>query len=295
LFFEKGVLLNMTSIIYWNTFYPSSIITNTSWDDRLDTCTRVLITLKPDIIIWQDAFNLPNLSDELYCAFVEYTPHIFNLQKQGDEGVKCIYYCVLVKNSYKKLVSIEPLDIGNTRCAIKITTSHTKILAAYLEYCSREIREEQLNNILKCDVDIICGLNIIFCEIWREYFGNIFRILRNWKKIGLLICQPTVRRMHTPKKILYGDINSGNYWELNSENRESYPLSFFMKSFLKSNILLRLTGRIWKAIFHRPVLATDHVLVKRPSNLYVHSSTLTGGDIKYVAGHAILKINISNT
>jgi hypothetical protein len=295
LFFEKGVFFTMTSIIYWNTFYPSSLSTNTSWDDRLNTCARVLITLKPDIIIWQDAFNLPNLSDELYCAFVEYTPHIFKLQSQGDEGIKCFFYCVLVKNSYKNLMSIEAIDIGNTRYAVKITTSHTKILATYLEYCSSEIREEQLKNILNCDVDIICGLNVIFCDVWREYFGNIFRILRNWKKIGLLICQPTVRQLHTPKKILYKNEDPGYQWEISSECKESYPLKFFMNSFLESNVLLRITGRIWRAIFNRPVLALDHILVKRPSNLYVHPSILTGGDIKDVAGHAILKINIKNT
>jgi hypothetical protein len=285
----------MTSIIYWNTFYPSSISTNTSWDDRLDTCTTILKTLKPDIIIWLDAFNLPNLSDDLCSAFVEYTPHIFKLQEQGDKGIKCFFYFVLVKNSYKQTVSIKAIDIGNTRYAVKITINEIKILAANLEYCSKKIRENQLKNILKSDVDIICGLNIIFCDIWREYFGNIFRILRNWKKIGLLICQPTVRQMHITRRMLCKYEDPEKHWEINSESRASYPLELFMKSFLKSNILLRVTSRIWRSIFNRPVLPTDNVLVRVIRNLYIHSSILIGGDIKEVSGHAIVQIHINSS
>lgn len=281
----------MTQVIYWNTFCPESLDTNRFWPARLDICTRVIRTLKPDIFIWLDAFSSYNLSDDLYSNFPEYTPYTFNLQDEGDEGIKQFYYCVLVRNTYSKakLVRIETLDIGNTRYAVKITVNEIKILAAHLEYNSKKIREIQLEKILRSDVDIICGLNIIFCDVRREYFGNIVRIFRNWKKIGLFLIQPTVRQTHTPRSILnkYG-------WEVNSENRESYPLKFFMNLFLKSNTLLRMSERIWKIIFNKPVLPLDNVLITIIKNLYIHSSILIGGDIKEVSGHAIVQIHINS-
>jgi hypothetical protein len=281
----------MTQVIYWNTFYPESLDTNRCWSDRLETCARITRTLKPDIFIWLDAFNIKHLSDDLYSNFPEYTPYVFKLQDQGDERIKKFHYCVLVKNTYpsSRLVKIETLDIGNTRYAVQITVNGIKILAAYLEYNSKKIRESQLEKILKFDVDIMCGLNIIFCDVGREYFGNIVRVFKNWKKIGLFLIQPTVRQTHTTRSILnkYG-------WEINSENRASYPLKFFMDSFLKSNVILRATKKIWKIIFNKPVLPLDNVLVKIIRHLYIHSSILIGGDIKEVSGHAIVQIHINS-
>jgi len=286
----------MTQVMYWNTFYPESLDTNIWGSDRLDTCATIARTLKPDIFIWLDAFSFYNLGDYIYSNFPEYTPYTFNLQDQGDEGIKQFYYCVLVKNTYSKskLVHIEALDIGNTRYAIQIKVNGIKILAAYLEYNSKRIRESQLEKILGFDVDIICGLNIIFCDVGREYFGNIVRVFRNWKKIGLFLAQPTVRKMHITRRMLCKDENPEKHWEINSENRASYPLKFFMDSFLKSNLILRATKKIWETIFNRPVLPLDNVLVRVIRNLYIHSSILIGGDIKEVSGHAVVQIHINS-
>lgn len=67
-----------------------------------------------------------------------------------------------------------------------------------------------------------------------------------------------------------------------------------MDSFLKSNVILRATKKIWKIIFNNPVLPLDNVLVKIIRHLYIHSSILIGGDIKEVSGHAILQIHINS-
>ena len=290
MFFLKGAGTTMTArIIYWNIFCPfvsKNVQDNTQ---KLNTIQMIIKTLCPDVCILLGV-EFPDLNE-----LENYNYDLYPLQIMGDEEIRQFQYCVLIRNNLNLSTNIETVEIGNTRYALEVTIDKVKILATYLEYTDFNIRQSQLRDILSYNVDIICGLNVIFCDIWKEYFGNIFRILRNWKKIGLLICQPTVRQLHTPKKILYKNEDPGYQWEISSECKESYPLKFFMNSFLESNVLLRITGRIWRAIFNRPVLALDHILVKRPSNLYVHPSILTGGDIKDVAGHAILKINIKNT
>jgi hypothetical protein len=275
----------MASIVYWNTFSPfvAKAKDNTQ---RLNTIQMIIKILYPDICILV-GIELPDLNE-----LKQYNYYLHPLQIMGDEEIRQFQYCVLIRKNINLYTNIEPFEIGNTRYALEITIDKVKILATYLEYTDFNIRQSQLSDILSYNVDIICGINIVFCDIWREYFGNIFKILRNWKKIRLLICQPKVRQIHTPKKILYKNKDPGYQWEINSECKESYPLKFFMNSFLESNILLRITGRIWRAIFNKPILALDHVLVKKSSNLHVRSFILTGGDIKNVAGHGIVQIYI---
>lgn len=278
----------MTSVLVWNVGIASNKTPITN--PRISDITNVIFIQNPDICVLMDAFQLNTDQRSIAKLFPNHRVYIYPLQKQGNEEIISISYCVLIKKYYSGLqnVAIEKIDIGNTRNALEINVGSVKILAAYLEYADHHIRRQQLDTILSLDVDIICGdLNTFFRNVRREYFGNPLRILYHWKQIGLYIASKVVRNMHVPRRVL-----SDKGWILLSRNQYSFPLPFFWHTFLNTP-LLKKTSWIWTAIFNRPVLDPDNVLVKSPYIFLSPVSIITEGFIEGASDHGAVYFEFS--
>jgi hypothetical protein len=277
----------MTSVLVWNIGVASN------WTaihaPRIKTIADVIYIQNPDICVLMDAFNLNTDQYSIAKLFPNHRAYIYPLQKCGNEEIISISYCVLVKKYYLCFndisnVSITPIDIGNTRFALEIDVEGVKILAAYLEYADHMIRRQQLDTILSLDVDIICGdLNTVFCDVRKDYFGNLLQIRYYWKQIGLYIASKVVRNMHVPRRVL-----SDKGWILLSRNQYSFPLPFFWETFLNTPLLKR-TSWIWKTIFNGPVLDPDNVLVKSTFIFLSPVSIITEGEIKKASDHGAIR------
>lgn len=275
----------MTSFLIWNVGIPSDNIS--VQNPRVQNIRKFIDLQDPDICVLQDAFNISTPEESIESLFPKYTIYSQQLQEQGDDKIRRMSYCVLIKKNYSQEVYVEAVDIGNTRYAIELTFKSFKMLVSYLEYANHRIRREQLMHLLYLteDIDIVCGdLNTIFCDVRKEYFGNIFQMLTHWKQIGLYIVHPVVRNMHVSRKIL-----ARTGWSLASRNKKSFPLTCFWDTFLNSNPILQLTGWIWKTIFDQPVLAPDHVLTKDP-DIFRNTPFLitTTGGIEYASDHGAI-------
>jgi hypothetical protein len=276
----------MTSVLVWNIGVASN--RTAIHAPRIKTIADIIYQ-NPDICVLMDAFQLNTDQYSIAKLFPNHRLYIIPLQKQGDKKIISISYCVLVKKHYLGLenVAIEKIDIGNTRFALEIDVEGVKILAAYLEYADHMIRRQQLDTILSLDVDIICGdLNTVFCDVRKDYFGNLLRILYHWKQIGLYIASKVVRNMHVPRRVL-----SDNGWILFSRNQYSFPLPFFWETFLNTPLLKR-TSWIWKTIFNRPVLDPDSVLVRSPDIFLSPVSIITEGIIEEASDHGAIHFEV---
>ncbi|MEX0595475.1 MAG: hypothetical protein WD512_03165 [Candidatus Paceibacterota bacterium] len=222
------------------------------------------------------------VQDLIHDLFPDYNAYIFSLQYRGDEKITCISYCVLIKKGLSN-ISVDPVEIGNTRNALEIDVSGTKILVAYLEYADHEIRYQQLKNILSYNVDIVCGdLNTFFRDVRREYFESLLQIISHWKQIGLYLASKVVRNMHVPRRVL-----SDRGWILMSNGQYSFPLPFFWKTFLKTP-LLKSTGWIWTAIFNSPVLDPDNVVAKNFEIFIYPPIIIKSGEIEEASDHGAI-------
>ena len=281
----------MISFLVWNVGIASN---HTPLNDsRINTIADVIYIQNPDICVLQDAFKLNTDQSSIARLFPNHRVYIYPLQKQGNEEIISISYCVLIKKHYLGLknVAIEKIDIGNTRNALEINVGSVKILVAYLEYADHRIRRQQLDNILLLDVDIICGdLNTFFRNVPREYFGNPLRILYHWKQIGLYIASKVVRNMHVPRRVL-----SDKGWILFSRNQYSFPLPFFWVTFLNTPLLKRTSG-IWETIFNKPVLDPDNVFIKnrfKAGGIFLkYPSIITQGIIEGASDHGAIYFEI---
>jgi hypothetical protein len=288
--------LAMTSFLIWNVRLGSN---ETPVDDPIvKSIQHFLNAIDPDICVLQDFLaaylnggyvsNYFRIYDQdlIHDLFPDYNVHIYPLQKRGDDDITCISYCVLIKKDLSNIY-VEPVEIGNTRNALKINLSGIKVLVPYLEYADHEIRYAQLRNVLSYPVDIICGdKNTFFRNVRREYFGNPLRILYHWKQIGLYISSKVVRNMHVPRRVL-----SDKGWRLLSRNQYSFPLPFFWQTFLNTP-LLRSTSWIWKIIFNRPVLDPANVVAKDPDIFIYPPVIITSGEIEGTSDHGAIYFEI---